>query len=344
MKLGVLFGGSSNEHDVSIVSASSIIKALNKEKYEIVPIYMDKYNNFYKWDRDIKDIKTLEIGDTPKDITYISDPFIFLKDLDCIFIMVHGKNGEDGVLSAIFDFLNIKYVGNKTISSVITMDKVLTKNELEINGIKTSKYKSFYYYNGEYIMDAKTYDLEGLLKDIESILKYPMFVKPANSGSSIGITKVNDKNGLKSAIDYALKSDNHILIEEEVRGRELECGILEKNGKILASCIGEVKINDEFYSFDAKYKNNESKTIIPANISLEIEEKIKEKAIIIFKMLNLHLYSRIDFFLTQDNEIILNEINTIPGFTSISMYPKLFCKSGISFEELLDTLIHEALK
>lgn len=344
MKLGILFGSSSNEHEVSIVSASSIIKNLNKAKYEVTPIYMDKENHFFEWKQDIENIVPLEIGILPTKLKKIKKPFNYLKKFDCVFLMVHGKNGEDGVLSTILDFLKIKYVGNNASSSMISMDKVYTKDELELNEIQTSKYMSFYRYNNEYIMKSESYQLEELLKMVETNLNYPMFVKPASSGSSIGVSKANNIQDLEKAVLQALEINAHILIEEEVLGRELECGILEKNGEIIASCVGEVYAADEFYSFDAKYKNDDSKTIIPADISIEIEHKIQEIAKKAFKTLNLHIYSRCDFFLTKDNEIILNEINTIPGFTEISMYPKLFEARGFKYSEVLDMLIEEAIK
>lgn len=341
MNIAVLFGSSSNEHEVSVVSAASIIKNLDKRKYNITPIYMDKSNNFFKWLEDIDRIKPLKVGILPTNLEPISNPFSYLKKFELIFMMIHGKNGEDGILSSIFDFLNIKYIGNCPSASMITMDKTFTKDILECNNIKTSKYLYFTKYNDAYIYKDLSLNYEELANIINTSLKYPLFVKPANSGSSIGITKVKNEDKLQDAITLALKTDNKILIEEEVKGREVECGILEKNGKLIASCVGEVLSADEFYSYDAKYNNKESLIIIPADISKELEQNIQEMAIKVFRTLNCHGYSRCDFFITPDNTIILNEINTIPGFTEISMYPKLFAASSIDYSELLDTLINE---
>ncbi len=344
MKLGILFGSSSNEHEVSIVSATSIIENLNKEKYEIIPIYMDKENNFYKWNKNVLEIREMKLGEYPQELELIEDYLAYFKTLDCVFIMVHGKNGEDGILSSIFDFLNISYVGNKTLPSIITMDKVLTKNELEKNNIKTSPYLSFLVYNNEYIIDGFSLNIEKLIEVIEKKLKYPIFIKPASSGSSIGITKSSNREELLEGINKAIKIDSHILLEEMVYGRELECAILEYNENIIASRLGEVNAKDSFYDFNEKYQSTYSNTQIPAIVDTDIEIKIREIAKRAFKLLNLHLYSRIDFFLTIDNEIIINEINTIPGFTKISMYPKLLENIGYSYSSILDILIEEAIK
>lgn len=344
MKLAVIFGGSSNEHEVSVVSASSIIKNLDKNKYDITPIYMDKQNIFYKWLDDVNKIEVLKIGTLPNNIEKIDNFFQYIKEFDLVFIMIHGKNGEDGIISSILDFLNVKYIGNKPSASMITMDKIFTKDILERNNIKTSKYLYFTKYNDEYIYKDLSLNLEGIIEEINHNLKYPLFVKPANSGSSIGITKVLEKDKLKEAILLALQVDSRILVEEGVVGKEVECGILEKDGKVMASRVGEVIASDEFYSFDAKYNNSESLTLIPAKLPEKIEDNVRSLAIKVFKILNCHGYSRCDFFIRSDNEIILNEINTIPGFTEISMYPKLFLASNIPYKELLDILINEAIK
>ena len=344
MKLAVLFGGSSNEHEVSVISACSVIKNLDKNKYDITPIYLDRKDEFYIWREDVNKIKPMEIGILPISLEKINEPFLVLKDFDCVFIMIHGKNGEDGILASILEFLHIPYVGNKPAPSMITMDKIYTKDILELNHIKTSKYQSFMKYNNTYIYNGDSCSFDEVLKNILDKLSFPMFVKPANSGSSIGVGKANDLKELEKAIKEALEIDERILVEELVVGREVECAILERDGKVEASVVGEVLASDEFYSFDAKYKNSESKTVIPADISEEDSFQIREIAVKAFQILNLHGYSRIDFFLTSDHQVILNEINTIPGFTEISMYPKLWEATGVSYSDLLDTLIVENIK
>lgn len=343
MKIGIIFGGSSNEHEVSVVSASSIIKNIDKEKYEVVPIYLDKNNNFYIWKEDINKIDILPFGTLPEKIDKINNAFEYLKEFDLIFIMIHGKNGEDGILSSILNFLNIPYIGNTPAASLITMDKILTKEILERSNIKTSPYIYFSVYNNEYIYKDKTLSKKELYDIISSKLTFPLFVKPANSGSSLGITKVKTINELENAFEIALKVDHRILIESEVKAREIECGILERDGEIITSVLGEVLSAEEFYSYTSKYTNSESITDIPAKIDPKIEKKIREIAINAFKVLDCHTYSRCDFFLTEDNKIILNEINTIPGFTEISMYPKLFEASRITYSKLIDILINSSL-
>ena len=340
MKLGIIFGGKSNEHEVSVVSATSIIKNLDQKKYAITPIYLDWDNEFYVWEEDIF-FHPLPLGCLPTKLKKVKDIVSFLKSFDCIFIMIHGATGEDGCIANLLDFLNVPYVGNKPAPSIISMDKIYTKTILEQNHIQTSPYLFFRKYNNEYVLNGESLSFKKLLKKIENSLEYPVFVKPAGSGSSKGITKVLKKEKLGEAIKLALTIDVSVLIEKEIVAKELECAILEQNGKLLASCVGEIIPSDEFYSFDAKYNSKESITLIPANITKDDEKKIQDIAKTAFKILGLHGYSRIDFFLTSNHDIYLNEINTIPGFTSISMYPKLWEASGISYSKLLDILISE---
>lgn len=340
MKIAVIFGGSSNEHEVSIASASSIITNLDPSKYQVTPIYLDKNNEIYEYNL----LSFNKDTDFKNHSKKISEGFTYFKKFALTFIMIHGKNGEDGILSSIFEFLGLKYLANKPEASIITMNKALTKNILELNNIKTAKYLYFHKYNNEYIYQDKVVTINELTNIINNKLNYPLYVKPTKSGSSIGVMHVLTKDNLLSALNEALKIDNEILIEEEIKGHELECGILEHNKEIIASTVGEVLCSNSFYSFKEKYESPISNTIIPAKISDNLSAKIKEQAIKIFKILDLHGYSRIDFFLNDNNEIILNEINTIPGFTEISMYPKLFIHDGIPYPKLLDILINEALK
>lgn len=344
LKIGILFGSSSNEHVVSVVSAASIIKNLDKDKYEVIPIYLNERNEFYLWDESINKIKPQKMGILPTKLIKISNPFEFLKTFDTIFIMIHGSLGEDGTIAHILDFLKVPYVGNTPEACMITMDKILTKEILKVHKIKTAPFLAFTKYNEEYILDNREVSKKELYEIINIRLKYPLFIKPSRSGSSIGITKINSFNELESGINEALKIDNRILIEEGIKGRELEIGIIEEDKELITSVIGEVKTKASFYDFNAKYSGNESKTIIPAaHIDKRICKRISDQAIKIFKILNCHGYGRCDFFLTDKNEIILNEINTIPGFTKTSMFPILFEKKKIPYKKLLDILITESL-
>ncbi len=342
MKLAILFGSNSNEHEVSIVSASSIIEVLDKQKYDITPIYLDKHNRFYKWLELVDNIKTMPIGEKPNKLLEIENIIQYLKTFDLVFLMVHGKNGEDGVLASIFDFFKIKYIGHDVLSSTVSMDKILAKQILEYHDIKVAPYLCFYKYQKGYVYLDQVISFNEVMEEIDHKLNYPLFVKPSRSGSSVGISKVENKKDLKKALIKALKVDNRLLIEEMVEGQELECGLLETHNKVIASSIGEVLASDKFYSYKAKYQDKNSQTIIPADINEEIKKDIQNTAIKIFKILNLHGFSRCDFFLTSDFEIVFNEINTIPGFTSISMYPRLFENINIDFKKLLDIIIEEA--
>lgn len=343
MKVGILFGSSSNEHDVSIVSASALIENIDKEKYEVIPIYLDKRNNFYIWDKDVKKISVLTLGSLPDKLKRIKDPFNYLQEFDLIFIMIHGQNGEDGIISSILEFLNIPYVGQSTMASVITMDKILTKEILEKNGIKTSPYIYFSNYNNEFIYEGNPITKQDLYKIITNKISYPLFIKPASSGSSIGISKVKTNKDLDRAIKKALEVDHRILIEKCINGREIECAILERDKEIITSDLGEVISASEFYDFEAKYANTESITVIPANISQRISQKMQNIASKVFKILDCHIYSRCDFFITADNKILVNEINTIPGLTNISLYPQSFLSKGINFKDLIDIIINSSL-
>lgn len=348
IKLAVIFGGMSTEHDVSIVSGIAILKNLNKEKYEIFPIYIDTKGRWYNYQEPIEKIKDKQVGDTIENIEEIKDVISYIRQMDCLFPVLHGLYGEDGTIQGLFELLKIPYVGCKVLASSIAMDKAYTKIIFEKAGLKQAPYvyirtdETQYIYIDENFQEKKV-SLEEVTKIVEKKVTYPMFVKPSNSGSSVGIKKAKNKEELQEAIAYAAQYDRKILIEQGINAREVECAVLG-NEEVKASCVGEILSAEEFYSFDSKYKNTESVTIIPANLPKEISEEIRTQAIKAFKAIDGKGLSRVDFFVEkQTNEIIINEINTLPGFTSISMYPKLFEASGIQFTELLDNLIELAM-
>lgn len=350
LKVGVIFGGISSEHDVSKVSGTSVISNLNKEKYDILPIYIDKKGNWYTYDKNINDIQILDIdSNIEEDIKPILNIEYILKSLDVVFPVLHGLGGEDGSIQGLFELLNVPYVGCGILASSIGMDKVYTKIIFEKAGIKQAKYDYIRKFNDKYIYVDKNFNeeivtLEEIVEKINNNLKYPMFIKPSNSGSSVGINKANNIEELRNAIEYAARFDKKILIEEGLIGKEVECAVLG-NEEVTASCIGEIKPAEDFYTFDAKYKNQESKVLIPAQLSEEMSEKIRKLAVKAFKAIDGKGLSRVDFFANEStNEIYINEINTLPGFTTISMYPKLFKQVGIEYSELLDKLINLALE
>ena len=344
LKLGVIFGGMSTENEVSCLSGASVIKNLNKEKYDIFPIYIDKKGNWFE----VQDIeKNEKIGEELEDKKPIENVMKFLKTFDVVFPVLHGLYGEDGTIQGVFELLKIPYVGCGVLASSVGMDKVYSKIVFDKAGINQTKYVYVRKYEDKYIYVNDNFNEELLkLEDISKIiiekLKFPMFVKPSNSGSSVGISKVTNEKELKEAIEEASKFDKKILIEEGINGREVECAVLGKE-EVISSCVGEIKAADEFYSYDAKYNNQESRTLIPADISDEKSEEIQKLAIKAFKAIDGKGLSRVDFIIEKETEkVYINEINTLPGFTSISMYPKLLEQVGIGYTELLDKLIELA--
>lgn len=343
-KLGVIFGGMSTENEVSVQSAKSIMKELNKERYEIFPIYISKEGTWYKY---LETEETIKFGQEIKNKEKIENIIEELKKLDVIFPVLHGLYGEDGTIQGLFELLGIKYVGCKVLASSIGMDKAYTKIIFDRANINQAKYEYIKVEKDNYIYIDKEFNeekltLDSTIKKITTNLKFPMFVKPSNSGSSVGINKAENEEELKEHIKYASKFDNKVLIEEGIIGKEVECAVLG-NEDVISSNVGEIKPADEFYSFDAKYKNQESKTLIPAEIPEEISKEIRKLAVKAFKAIDGKGLSRVDFFIEdKTNKIYINEINTLPGFTNISMYPKLFESIGIKYSELLDKLIELA--
>lgn len=344
IKIGVIFGGMSTENEVSCISGASVIKHLNKEKYNVFPIYIDKIGNWYKVK--LEDVEKSEELENKEHIENITE---YLKQMDVIFPVLHGLYGEDGTIQGLFELLKIPYVGCGVLASSVGMDKVYTKLIFEKANINQAKYIYIRKYNEKYIyideeFNEKILELEDIAKITNDKLRFPVFVKPSNSGSSVGINKAHNIEELKNAIVEAGKYDNKILIEEGIVGKEVECAVLG-NEDVISSCVGEIKSADEFYSYDAKYNNENSKTLIPAEISEENSKEIQKLAIKAFKAISGRGLSRVDFFIEDKTEkIYINEINTLPGFTSISMYPKLFEAVGISYEKLLDNLIKLASK
>lgn len=283
IKLGVIFGGQSTEHDVSIVSGSSVIKNLNKEKYEIYPIYISKDGVWYHYTKDIDKVEIFNIGEEPKEIEKIPNEMEVLKKQDVIFPVLHGLYGEDGTIQGLLELLKIPYVGCKVLASSICMDKVYAKMVFEKANIKQAKYIVLNSSNKDYIyideeLNYVNMQTDAICKMVEEKLGYPVFVKPSNSGSSVGVNKAENKDELIQAIEIASKYDKEILIEEGIDGKEVECAVLGTDNPE-ASCVGQILSADEFYDYDSKYKNAESKTLIPADIDKQTEEEIRKTAV-----------------------------------------------------------------
>lgn len=346
-KIGIIFGGVSTEHEVSVVSGTSVIEQLDKQKYEIKPIYIAKDGTWYHYTKEVNRITVLNIGEKITQIEPIQDILAEIKKQDVIFPVLHGLGGEDGSIQGLLEIAQVPYVGCGILASSVGMDKVYTKAIFEKAKINQAKYEHIRKVKNQYLYIDKQFNetkltLKEIIEKIETKLTYPMFVKPSNSGSSVGVKKATNQQELQENIEHATQFDSKILIEEGIQAREIECAVLGKE-EVISSCVGEIKPAEEFYSFDAKYKNTQSKVEIPADIDKEISNEIRDLAIKAFKAIDARGLARVDFFVEhKTNQIYINEINTLPGFTKISMYPKLFEQVGISYKELLDRLIQLA--
>lgn len=342
IRVGVLFGGQSAEHDVSILSAKSVIEHLDPDKYDVFPIGIDKKGSwlFLNRDRFLLSIKqnhlpTLKKNDphfplmfqkVPSKEIFFS-PCVLKETLDVIFPVLHGPNGEDGSIQGLVQLANLPYVGSDILSSAMCMDKVIMKNLLKSAGLPVLCYVSLHC--------TDLIDADAIIDD----LKLPLFVKPANLGSSVGINKIHTKEEFWPFVREAFLYDEHIIIEECVEGREIECSVLG-NFNPIASLPGEIIPTHEFYSYEAKYLDSKgAEFILPAQLDTFVIQEIQELGIRAYKVLRCEGMARIDFFQRKCGEIVINELNTIPGFTTISLYPKLWEVSGIPYPELIDRLI-----
>ncbi len=323
IKLGLIYGGVSTEHEVSISSYESIIKNIDKDKYDITSFYISKDGTWFTDGKRTKDV------------------FNSLKEMDCVFPILHGKNGEDGNIAGMLEIIGVSYVGCKTLSSAICMDKVITKKLLEKANISVAKYMfikklndNFYWVQDNY--DYVLLDKEILDLSVNTLLNYPVVVKPSRSGSSVGVSVANDYLELENAINEASIYDDKILIEEFIDGKELEVAVLGNNDLIVSN-IGNIIPDEIVYSYNSKYKGN-SKTVVLNSIEENLESKIKNIVLTTYKVLDCSGLARVDLFLIG-NEVLVNEVNTMPGFTSISMYPKLMESINISYTDLIDRLI-----
>jgi D-alanine-D-alanine ligase len=349
IRIGVIFGGRSVEHEVSLVSAASVINALDKEKYDVVPIGIASTGQWLSSNETLRLLKEKQPVEHEQEQLLTPDPrkqsLVAINDgggvgktLDVIFPVMHGKYGEDGSLQGLLELADIPYVGPGVLGSAVGMDKVMQKELFVRAHIPTAP--SMWFTFEEYEARHKN-----IIAEIERTLKYPLFVKPANSGSSIGITKAHTRKELTVSIDSAAQFDRRILVEQGINhAREIECGVLG-NDQPVASVPGEIVPCNEFYDYDAKYVDEQSNAIIPAKLPNPVVKKIQQYALRAFRALDCAGMARVDFLVTKKtNRIYLNEINTIPGFTSISMYPKLWQASGVSYSALLDTLIQLAIE
>lgn len=349
IKVGLIFGGRSSEHEVSLVSAWNIYHGFDKKKYDVCLIGIDKNGGWHlgsgegSWVNP-EDSKKVELNTKAPLVAIVNKKkAVYVIDLntgknmvkiDVFFPITHGTFGEDGCLQGMLEMMDAAYVGPGVLGSAVGMDKDVMKRLLRDAGFNVSKF---------HVLRIGI-DIPKKINKIISDLKFPIFVKPASLGSSVGISKAENKKALLEAIDFAFEFDVKVILEQTVVGREIECGILG-NTNPLASIPGEIKLNKGFYSYGAKYVDVDSAVpIVRAQLPVAIRKKIQQLAVKVFETLECEGLGRVDFFLTSKKEIFVNEINTLPGFTSISMYPKMLERSGIGYATLLDSLIALALE
>jgi len=329
MNIAVIFGGRSGEHEVSLVSATSIIQALNPSKYEPIEIGITHDGEWLTGKNCLEKFKKHDFhGLEPVMISMQKNAF----KADIVFPVLHGPYGEDGTIQGLFEMMNVPYVGCGVLASSTSMDKLQTKAILESAGIEVTPYIGFN-------RSAWGKEHDEILEKIKKDIGIPCFVKPANMGSSVGISKAKNEHGLIDAIHFASTFDRRILVEKAINAREIECAILG-NHEPIAAPPGEVIVGGEFYDYNDKYVNGKSYTEVPAKIDKKTAKHIEDLSLKAFKLLDCSGLARVDSFLDRDTgKVYFNEINTMPGFTSISMYPKMMEMAGYSYEKLIDRLI-----
>jgi len=351
LRVGVIFGGRSGEHEVSLRSAESVINAMDKSKYEVVPIGITKEG---RWLMSANAAALLPeavmASNSHQQVAIIGDPtrqgltrldererLLSSEPLDAVFPVLHGTYGEDGTIQGLLEMAGVPYVGCGVLASATGMDKVAMKQLFERAGLTLIEYDWF-------LRSAWEENPAGVIKRISRSLGFPVFVKPANLGSSVGISKAANKHELCDAIDDAARYDRKVVVERAVDGREIEVSILG-NEHPMASLPGEIITGHEFYDYEDKYIDTTSRTEVPAKLPKKIIDRIQRDGILAFQAIDGSGLARVDFFVERaTNRVIINEINTMPGFTSISMYPKLWEASGIAYSELIDRLIQLAIE
>lgn len=351
LRVGVILGGRSGEHEVSLVSARSVMNAMDKTKYEPIPIGITKEGRWIAGGDPVAALKGLPSEDThhtallgdptqrglvPSDAMHVVERAASI-ELDVVFPVLHGPYGEDGTVQGLLELADIPYVGAGVLGSALGMDKAVMKDVFRAHGLPVVRYRVY-----------KRRDLDRDQKRIEDCIEqelgYPCFVKPANLGSSVGVSKVHDRTELGPALQLAASYDRKIVVEQGINAREIECSVLG-NDEPEASVLGEIIPCNEFYDYNAKYIDDRSELVIPAPLPDDLAQHIRQLAIRAFLALDCAGMARVDFLLDRDTlDVYVNEINTIPGFTAISMYPKLWEASGLPYPALIDRLIELALE
>ncbi|MBM2886577.1 D-alanine--D-alanine ligase [Chromobacterium phragmitis] len=349
IRVGLIFGGQSSEHEVSLQSARNILDALDKDKFEASLIGIDKHGQWHVSQpatfllnaddparialRQSGDGVALVPGQSEQQLVAAADAHP-LAQIDVAFPIVHGTLGEDGSLQGLLTMANIPFVGAGVLGSAICMDKDVAKRLLRDAGLKVAPFVTL----------TRTHAAQADFAAIVAQLGLPLFVKPANQGSSVGVSKARNEAELHAALAHALRFDHKVLVEQAVVGREIECAVLG-NAHPQASGCGEIVLSDEFYAYDTKYLNEDgARVVVPADIPDQACQRIRRIAVEAFQALECSGMARVDVFLTPDGEVVINELNTLPGFTNISMYPKLWQAAGLSYRDLISALIELALE
>ncbi|MGL4800266.1 MAG: D-alanine--D-alanine ligase family protein [Cellulosilyticaceae bacterium] len=339
----LLFGGQSSEHEVSLKSVTTIINNIDHEKFEVYPVGITKEGKWLlytgnnvdftenRWD-EVGTPAILSPDATMHSLVLLREEPVYIK-IDKVFPVLHGRNGEDGTIQGLCQLAQIPYVGCGVLASAVSMDKGFTKIAVKEKSVPQADFVLVY--------ASELENPEAAVARVEAAFPYPYFIKPANAGSSVGISKAKNKEELIAGLREAAKHDKKILVEETIIGREVETAVLG-NGEVQVSGVGEILAAAEFYDFDAKYNNAESKTVVDADLPQETKEQIRQYAKDVFQAVEGKGISRVDFFVKEDGGIIFNEINTLPGFTSISMYPMLWKAAGVELGELITKLIELA--
>ena len=346
----ILFGGMSPEHEVSLRSAESVLNNIDHSKYNVFPVGITKEGDWILYTgKDYSQLPTGKWKSHPGNRRATISPVrgqgllsfegdcVVRERIDVVFPVLHGENGEDGTMQGLLQMAGIPYVGPHVAASAVAMDKTLTKLVVDQAGVPQAAW--------QLVRSCELENhMENTLDMLELRFSYPMFVKPAGTGSSVGVSKAADREGLRTALTTAAAFDTKILVEEFIRGREIEVAVMGNESPVASIC-GEIDAGAEFYDYDAKYITDTSTAYIPARIPEDVEETVREAAVKVYSAVGCQGLSRVDFFVTYDeNRVVFNEINTIPGFTSISMYPKLFAASGIPYSQLIDELLKLALE
>ncbi|WP_367925845.1 D-alanine--D-alanine ligase family protein [uncultured Ruthenibacterium sp.] len=348
-KIAVLFGGTSSEHEVSRMSATSVLNNLNPEKYEIYPVGITKQGRWYlyrgpvdwlsdgRWEQHSQNVPcAICPGSGLPGLVCFEGDHIYSLPLDVVFPVLHGKNGEDGTVQGLFEMAGLPYVGCGVLGSAVCMDKVVANTIMDAAGIQRCEW--------DYMERWQLSDFDAIESRVAQKLGYPIFVKPANAGSSVGISKAADKAALKKAVDLALEHDSRVIFERFVDGQEIECAVCG-NEDVHSTLPGEILASAEFYTYEDKYISGTSRTVYPARLPQETLEQVARIAEKAYRTLCCKGLSRVDFFVERETgKILLNEINTMPGFTNISMYPKLMMEQGMTYSQLLDRLVNLALE